>query len=93
MAGQSGYTVHFGEAQQAAEQLGLILEEFATEIKNIESVKEDLLSDANWKGPNKDQFTAEFAEYEAAISGLYQNGVEHLEALQQILNSYADAEQ
>lgn len=88
-----GYTIDFSAAKQAAEQLNTILEGLAEEIGKIKQVESEMLSDANWKGPNKSVFLTEFADYEAAVAGLYQNGCEHLEALQGILTTYANAEQ
>lgn len=88
-----GYNIDFAAAGPAADKLSNILEGLAKEIKSLDKVEEDMLSDANWKGPNKSTFQAEFAEYRAAIAGLYNNGVEHLETLQKILSTYASAEQ
>lgn len=88
-----GYKIDFGAAQQAAEQLNTILESLAEEIQKLDQVQQDLLSDANWKGPNKSTFQAEFAEYRTAIAGLYKNGSEHLEKFQEILSAYVNAEQ
>ena len=89
----AGYKIDFGPAQEAVNQLKTILEELGAEIQKLDSEQQNLLSDANWKGPNKSTFTNQFESYKDAAAKLHANGAEHLEALQGMINAYASAEQ
>ena len=88
----SGYTIEPAAASQAIEQLSQILEELKLEIERLAGVEEDLLSDANWQGPNKQEYRADFDNYLEAARKLLANGVEHLEALQGITTTYLENE-
>ena len=88
----SGYSIEPAAASQAIDQLEQILEELRAEIERLSSVENDLLSDANWQGPNKQNFRNDFTAYLSAVAKLYDNGVEHLEALQGIVASYIENE-
>ncbi len=89
----AGYTIDFGPAQDATKQLQTILEELGAEIQKLGSEQENLLSDANWRGPNKSMFTSQFEAYKTAAMNLHANGEEHLAALQGMISAYASAEQ
>ncbi len=88
----SGYSIEPAAASQAIEQLEQILEELRAEIGRLSSVENDLLSDANWQGPNKQSFRSDFSAYLTAVAKLHDNGVEHLEALRGIAASYIENE-
>lgn len=88
----NGYTIDPAAASQVIQQLTDILDELSAEIGRLETTKEDLLSDANWQGPNKQQYRAEFNAYLDAARQLLANGVEHLEALEGMANTYVENE-
>lgn len=92
MAGQ-GYNLDYTTAQGAAKGLNDLIGDFTREIQTMNSIESEMLSDANWKGDNKTNFTARFAEYKQAIENLRSNAQEHYEVLMQILQTYAAAEQ
>ena len=88
----NGYKVDFGRAKTLSVQLEQALNGLDAEIKKLEQIEGTMLDDSNWKRPNKNQFKSEFDEYEAAIVALSKNGWEHYNALQKVLQTYANAE-
>lgn len=92
MASANRYEVHFGEAQNAAKELQNVLERMQQQIQELEKVEEELLNDRLWTGPNKNQFKMKFEEYRSGMVNLYNNGQEHLQALQQIISTYQKPE-
>lgn len=88
----SGYTIDPAAAAQAIEQLNEILEELKSEIQNLTTVEEDILSDANWQGPKKQEYRTDFNVYLDAATKLMANGYEHLEALQGMVTAYIENE-
>lgn len=93
MSTGTGYDIDFTEANNQEVILGNIVDELAEEIKTIENVKEELFEPKTWSGPNKEQFSKDFSAYYTNIVKLYKNSVEHHEALQKMLSSYAAPEQ
>ena len=89
----SGYTINPEAASQAIQQLNEYLEALGNEITQLKTVEDDVLSDANWQGPNKQEYRADFDAYLEAATGLLRNGYEHLEALQGIVTAYIENEQ
>ena len=88
----SGYTINPEAASQAIQQLNECLEALGNEITQLKTVEDDVLSDANWQGPNKQEYRADFDNYLDAARKLLANGVEHLEALQGITTTYLENE-
>lgn len=89
----SGYTINPEAASQAIQQLNEYLEALGNEITKLRSVEDEVLSDSNWQGPNKQEYRADFDAYLEAAAGLLKNGYEHLEALQGIASAYIENEQ
>lgn len=87
-----GYEIHFDQASQAAAQLGSIIDNLQLQIKKMDEIEEGLLNDAYWYGPNKAAFSRQLQEYRTSVNNLYSNAVEHLEQLNKVLATYANAE-
>lgn len=89
----TGYEINFNEASTAATSLQEYLGQLQKQITSLETIRVELLSDANWYGPNKSEFTREFDLYFEQLQGLYKNGTTYLEKLNEIIQEYAKAEQ
>lgn len=88
----SGYTIYTAESAKAIKQQEKILEDLGAEIKTLQNIRQDLLSDANWKGPKKQEFESAFDSYVDLCTQLLQNGYAHLEALEGIHSEYVKNE-
>lgn len=86
------YEVNFSAAKSAASHLETILEQLQLQIKQMNKIEETMLNDSLWYGPNKSQFKQNFTEYKSAMNMLYNNAVEHLNKLNEMLQTYAKAE-
>lgn len=87
-----GYDIQLEGATQGATELSTIIEGLETQLKQIETIENEMLNDSLWYGPNKTSFMNRLSDYKAAVSGLYNNAVEHHAALQQVISTYASAE-
>lgn len=87
-----GYEIQLEGATQGAAELSTIIEGFETQMKQIETVENEMLNDSLWYGPNKTSFMNRLSEYKTSIAGLYNNAVEHHAALLQVISTYASAE-
>ena len=86
------YEVNFSAAKSAASHLESILEQLQLQIKRMDEIETTMLNDSLWYGPNKSQFKQNFAEYKIAMKILYNNAVEHLNKLNEMLQIYAKPE-
>lgn len=87
------YEIHFNEASASASNLETQLAELKKQLDELTTVKTDLLSDANWYGPNKSEFSNNFEKYLQQLQDLYNNGLVYLEKLNTIIQEYSKAEQ
>ena len=88
-----GYEINFDQVQQQATKLSTTLESLQQQIQKMQNVRSELLSDANWYGPNKMTFQNRFEEYLTSISNLLQSGQDHREKLGTIITTYSNTEQ
>lgn len=86
------YTVNFAALQTAIAHLEETLTNMKSEIDKMENIKKTLLDDNHWCGPNKKNYTQKFEAYQSAMSVLYNSAVEHLNKLNEIKKTYANAE-
>lgn len=86
------YTVNFGALQSAITHQEEILGRMKQEIEKMETIKNTLLNDSLWHGPNKQNYFQKFEAYQNAVSALYNNAVDHLTKLNEIKKTYANAE-
>ena len=78
--------------QAGAVNLEETIEQFAAEINRMKEIEENMLNDSLWYGPNKAKFKSEFSEYMSAVAKLYEQAVDHLAKLQEIMKTYVQAE-
>lgn len=88
----SSYIINPAGASQAIEQLSGIIEDLSFQFSGLANIVEELLSDNNWRGPNKQDYRNDFGAYLESGGKLLNNGVEHFDALQGIVNSYLENE-
>lgn len=86
------YTVNFGTLQSAISHLEETLTRMKQEIDKMENIKSTLLNDSLWYGPNKSGYFQKFETYQSAMNTLYNNALEHLNKLNEIKKTYANAE-
>ena len=61
-------------------------------MQTLDDIKENILSDKAWYGPNKSKFKQGSTEYQTALNELYKSAVDHYNKLVQITNEYKKAE-
>lgn len=86
------YEINFPALQTAIGNLQNTLELLQKEIKELETTKTTLLNDNCWKGPNKSTYIKNFENYQTSLTALYNSAVEHLNKLNEIKATYANAE-
>lgn len=86
------YEVNFPALQAAQAHLQEILEQLQTQMKRMDEIKDSMLNDSLWYGPNKSKYFQSFGEYQNALTTLYANAVDHLSKLNEIIKTYANAE-
>ncbi len=86
------YNVDVAGLQAGAANLEETIEQFAAEINKMKEIEENMLNDSLWYGPNKAKFKNEFTEYMNAVVKLYEQAIDHLAKLQEILKTYVQAE-
>ena len=88
----NGYEIDIPTAEAAKKDLEEILNDLKREIGNMQEIEKNVLHDKNWKGPNKDKFRKKFEAYQDFLQKLYNNGVEHLVALNDIIEQHIISE-
>ena len=88
----SSYIMDPPGASQAIDQLRDIIEDLKGQFGGLYNIVDELLSDNNWRGPNKQDYRKDFGAYLESGANLLKNGVEHFDALQGIANSYLENE-
>jgi len=86
------YTVNFAALQSAIAHQEEILARMKQEIEKMETIKNTLLNDSLWYGPNKKNYFQKFETYQNAMNALYNNAADHLTKLNEIKKTYAGAE-
>lgn len=86
------YEIDFAALQNAIARQEDIISRMEAEIKKMENIKETMLNDSLWKGPNKSRYFQSFAEYQNALNTLYMSAVEHLNKLIEMKQTYMTAE-
>lgn len=86
------YEVNFPALQAAANHLQEIIANLQTQMKRMEEIKTTMLNDSLWYGPNKTQYTQKFVQYQNSLATLYNNALDQLSKLNEIIKTYANAE-
>lgn len=86
------YEIDVTKAVVAAGHLNETITELEMQIRELNKIQETMLNDSLWKGPNKTDFTNKFEAYKTALTALYANSVEHYNHLNDIIQTYVNAE-
>lgn len=86
------YEINFLALNTATDRLEDTISQLRQQMKTLVDIKENMLSDKVWYGPNKSKFKQSFSEYQNALNELYQSAVDHYNKLVQITNEYKKAE-
>ena len=86
------YEINFPALSTATDRLEDTNRQLRLQMQTLDDIKENILSDKAWYGPNKSKFKQGFTEYQIALNELYKSVVDHYNKLVQITNEYKKAE-
>ena len=86
------YEINFPALSTATDRLEDTISQLRLQMQTLDDIKENILSDKAWYGPNKSKFKQGFTEYQTALNELYKSAVDHYNKLVQITNEYKKAE-
>jgi uncharacterized protein YukE len=86
------YDIRFSDAQAAYEELTQIVQRFEEDLESMKKTQTTLLSDDNWKGSKKTEFTENFNRYMTNAQRVLESAQNHQAALGKILEEYQSAE-
>lgn len=86
------YEINFPALSQATVNLEETIKELQTQMQRLNDIRENMLSDKLWYGPNKSRFSQSFSNYQTELDRLYKNAVDHHSKLVEITTTYKQAE-
>lgn len=86
------YEINFPALSTATDRLEDTISQLRLQMQTLDDIKENILSDKAWYGPNKSKFKQGFTEYQTALNELHKSAVDHYNKLVQITNEYKKAE-
>ena len=86
------FEINFPALSTATDRVEDSISQLRLQMQTLDDIKENILSDKAWYGPNKSKFKQGFTEYQTALNELYKSAVDHYNKLVQITNEYKKAE-
>ena len=78
------YEINFPALSTATDRLEDTISQLRLQMQTLDDIKENILSDKAWYGPNKSKLKQGFTEYQTAQHELYKSAVDHYNKLVQI---------